>query len=53
MRIVYVGMSRAPVEIVEAGITVDPGVPVDVPAAIARRLLEQSDVWRKPTVTKE
>lgn len=54
MRIVYVGQSRTPVEIIEAGITAQPGVPVDVPVAIARRLLEQADVWRKPTpVTKE
>lgn len=50
MKVVYLGNS--PVEIVGTDVIAEPGEPVDVPAKIARGLLEQVDMWAKPKPAK-
>lgn len=50
MKVVYLGNS--PVEIVGCRVVAEPGVPVDVPAEIARGLLEQVDMWKRATKPK-
>lgn len=39
-------------EIAETGDVVEPGKTVDVDKALAERLLEQPDVWGKPSTKK-
>ena len=53
MKLIYIGPSRAPVEIPSAGVVCEPGVPCEIPFEIARRLLEQSDAWKKARQKKE
>jgi hypothetical protein len=47
VKVIYIGSGRAPVEIPSAGVVCEPGVPCEVPVAVARKLLEQTNTWKK------
>lgn len=52
MKLIYVGHSTTPVEVLPVGITAIPGVPVEIPEKIARSLLQQS-AWEKAKPKKK